>query len=302
MFEEDAGLQDAEFDIVDVDIRAWVERARADPTLYWNRQVTEIVLASIGLTPTLSKTLVLKGGAVMALAFNSNRATGDVDFTSLVEPSGQREKIAIELNDIFPRAAVRLGYPDLICRVQGIKEKPRPQNFEGHAHPALLVRIGSAKRGSREEARLENGEARRVLDMEISFRDQVYEFQEWSLKGAGVSVRAFTLHELIAEKFRALIQQPSRNRFRRQDVYDIAFLIDTQHLTEADRSAILATLVKKCRNHGIDARKYSMDDPEVRARAEAEWNTLVQEIGKLPPFDERFTLMRNLYVSLPWDA
>ncbi len=48
------------------------------------------------------------------------------------------------------------------------------------------------------------------LDMEISFRDQVYAFQELSLTDAGVAVRAFTLHELIAEKFRALLQQPIR--------------------------------------------------------------------------------------------
>ncbi len=58
-------------EIVDVDIRAWVEAARANPTLYRNRQVTEIVLATIGLTPSLATTLVLKGGALMALAFNS---------------------------------------------------------------------------------------------------------------------------------------------------------------------------------------------------------------------------------------
>lgn len=40
--------QDTEFDIVDVDVRTWVETARADPTLYRDRQVTEIVLGAIG--------------------------------------------------------------------------------------------------------------------------------------------------------------------------------------------------------------------------------------------------------------
>ena len=32
--------------------------------------------------------------------------------------------------------------------------------------------------------------------------------------GAGVAVRAFTMHELIAEKMRALLQQPIRKRYR----------------------------------------------------------------------------------------
>ena len=42
-----------------------------------------------------------------------------------------------------------------------------------------------------------------------------------------------------------------------------------------------------------------MDDPEVRRRAEVDWNTLALELGDLPPFDERFAMMRELYVSLP---
>lgn len=44
-----------------------------------------------------------------------------------------------------------------------------------------------------------------------------------------------------------------------------------------------------------------MDDPAIRARAEADWKTLALEIGNLPPFQERFALMRALYISLPWD-
>ena len=50
-----------EMDIVDVDVQAWVEAARANPILYRTRQVTEIVLATIGLSPTLRTSLVLRG-------------------------------------------------------------------------------------------------------------------------------------------------------------------------------------------------------------------------------------------------
>lgn len=74
---------ETEYDIVDVDVRAWVETARANPAQYRDRQVTEIVLAAIGLAPNLNTNLVLKGGAVMALAFKSTRVTADVDFTSM---------------------------------------------------------------------------------------------------------------------------------------------------------------------------------------------------------------------------
>jgi predicted nucleotidyltransferase component of viral defense system len=290
-----------DYDIVNVDVRAWVDAARADPTQHRDRQVAEIVLAAIGLAPNLKNTLILKGGAAMALAFKSNRQTSDIDFTSTVEPHGFAENIRAELDPLFPRAAIQLGHLDLICRVQTVKKFPKPLNFEGHAFPALLVRIGSAKRGTKEEQKLADGIASRVLDIEISFRDQVYAYQELNLIGAGVAVRAFTMHELIAEKMRALLQQPIRKRYRRQDVYDIAYLIDDHDFSGADKAAILATLIEKCRSRGIEAKQESVDDPEIKRRAAADWDTMALEVRDLPPFEERFTLMRDLYVSLPWD-
>jgi hypothetical protein len=238
----------------------------------------------------------------MALAFKSNRVTGDVDFTSMAEPADLTDKIITELNEILPRTAIKLGYPDLICRVQSVKKMPRAENFEDYEFPALRVRIGSAKRGTGEEARLADGKASRVLDVEISFRDQVYAFQELNLHGAGVAVRAFTIHELVAEKFRALLQQTIRKRNRRQDVYDIAFLIGEHDFSGADKAAILTTLIEKCRSRGIEAKPESMDDPEIKQRAQADWETLALEIGDLPPFEERFALMRDLYASLPWGS
>lgn len=291
---------EAEYDIVDVDVRAWVEAARSNPAQYRDRQVTEVVLAAIGLAPSLNTNLVLKGGAVMALAFKSNRVTADVDFTSIVEPDGFADQIADDLNAVLPQTAIRLGYLELLCRVQTVKKMPKPLNFEEFDFPALLIRIGSAERGTSEEKRLEAGRAIRVLDIEISFRDQVYAFQELNLTGAGVAVRAFTLHEIIAEKLRALLQQPIRNRNRRQDVYDVAYLLETNKLNNKDRHSILETLIEKCRTRGIEATPESMDDPEVRRRAEVDWNTLALELDDLPPFDERFAMMRELYISLPW--
>lgn len=219
----------------------------------------------------------------MALAFKSTRVTGDVDFTSMVEPAELAEKLTPELNELLPKTAIKLGYLDLLCQVQSVKKMPRAENFEGHDFPALRVRIGSAKRGTA-EAQLAEGKASRVLDVEISFRDHVYTFQELNLMGAGVAVRAFTIHELVAEKFRALLQQPVRKRNRRQDVYDIAFLIDDHDFSDDDKATVLATLIEKCRSRSIDAKQNSMDNPEIKQRAQADWDTLALEIGDLPPF------------------
>lgn len=89
----------------------------------------------------------------MALAFKSNRVTGDVDFTSMAEPAGFADQISKDLNAILPQTAIRLGYLSLLCRVQTVKKMPRSLNFEEYDFPALLIRIGSAERETGEEKR-----------------------------------------------------------------------------------------------------------------------------------------------------
>lgn len=300
----DAALPDDDgpADIVDVDVRAWVEEASANPVLHRDRQVTEILLAAIGLSQNLKDVLVLKGGTLMALAFASDRVTSDVDFTATEGPDTFPQRLVDELNERLPRAAIALGYLDVIARVQSVRMKPRPQDFAAHDFPAMRVRIGSARRNTPEEKRLAGGQASRVLNIDISFKDQVYSYQELRLSDAGVAVRAFSLHELIAEKLRALLQQPGRDRFRRQDVYDIALLAEQADFGDADRATIHSILVEKCQTRSIAPVAASIDDPEVRRRAEADWATLGIELTSLPAFEARFAIVRDLYHSLPWQA
>lgn len=193
---EPGGPGESGVEIVDVDLRPWVEAARVDPVRHRDRQVTEILLAAIGIAPTLKASLALKGGTVMALAFRSERLTADVDFSADADPEASAEALVGELNRLLPRAAVTLGYPDLICRVQSVRKMPRARGFGEHDFPALLVRIGSARRGTREEEWLAAGQASRVLQVEISFRDQVYAFQELSCGrgaefGTSPSIRSY---------------------------------------------------------------------------------------------------------------
>lgn len=56
MSDNEITLGDTEYDIVDVDVRAWVEAARSNPAQYRDRQVTEIVLTAIGIAPSLIPT------------------------------------------------------------------------------------------------------------------------------------------------------------------------------------------------------------------------------------------------------
>lgn len=101
-----------------IDMAAWVNLAAADPLKLRDRQVTEIVLTAIGITPALSEGLVLKGGILMSLAFGSARQTGDIDFTAAVDPQPFTDDLRGQLDAAMRRAGAGLGYTDLRCRVQ----------------------------------------------------------------------------------------------------------------------------------------------------------------------------------------
>lgn len=286
---------------VEVDLRAWVEAAQQDPVLYRDRQVTEIVLTAIGLSPNLKEGLVLKGGTLMALAFRSTRVTADIDFSATQEPEGFDVMLEAELNKAMPRAIRQLGYLHLACRVQGVKRHPRPTLFEEAEFPALEVRVGSAVRSNERDLKaLEEGRASRVAKVEVSFRDQVYAFTELTLGDGLVAVQAFSRTEIVAEKLRALLQQVTRNRHRRQDVYDLALLIEQEGFDAADKSDILSTLIAKCRSRHIEPSPTSFADPEIAARAARNWDTLKLEVADIGDFAQKFATVRAFYESLPW--
>lgn len=296
----------SESDSRTVDIKPWINRARRDPLAYVERQATEIVLTAVGSLPGYGSHIFLKGGILMAVVYESPRGTADLDFTTDLKPSSELpEKLRSALDDALPRAAARLGYPDLALRVQTVKERPRPFGSPDTSFPALDVKIAYARRGSGDR-RLASGQAPHVVDLEVSFNEPVHAVEVIRLGLGGPSFSAYALTDLIAEKLRALLQQIVRNPhrqqrvYRRQDVYDIAHLMTRFPPDSAERAAILESFLDKCRARGITATVESLSDPRIAERARAEWNSLRQEIGELPDFDECFAKVEALYRSLPW--
>ena len=123
-----------------------IERARRDPLTYVERQATEVILAALGGLPGYRGRFFLKGGILMAVVYGSPRNTGDLDFTTDLPASPDLgERLRTELDRAFPRVCARLGYPDLLLRVQTVREMPRP--FAGPHHlsfPALKLGIAFA--------------------------------------------------------------------------------------------------------------------------------------------------------------
>jgi hypothetical protein len=286
---------------LNVALTEWVEQAKADPVRYQERQVTEILLHAIGITPALSGSLVLKGGILMSLAHGSFRQTGDVDFTAIVEPQPFAGMLRETINRALPQAAADLGYVDVRCAVQRFEYKPRPQGFEESTAPALKLTIGYARQGTPDEERLKDGKSTRVLQVDISFRETIVHASDITIQEPEVVIQAYDVEEILAEKIRALLQQPIRNRNRRQDVFDINWLITRYQPDGAMRDAVLGSLSVKSADRDVETTRESMDNTEVRERARSEWNTMKLEIGgQLPDFDETFDSVLAFYRSLPW--
>ena len=58
-----------------VDVAGWVRKAEADPIAYQQRQTIEVTLNAIAMTGSLNVVMILKGGILMGLAYNSPRQT-----------------------------------------------------------------------------------------------------------------------------------------------------------------------------------------------------------------------------------
>lgn len=285
-----------------IDIQAWIDRAKADPHDYLERQATEVLLTAVGQSERFGEGLYLKGGILMGVVYGSSRQTVDIDFTAGFDPDDATEQaLAAALNTELRRVPARLGYPQLVCRIQTIKRQPRRDRFVTASFPALDLTIAYAERDSPAHARLERGQCPEVLHMEISFREPVYAVEFVRLHpDSAAAVGVYSLVDVLAEKLRALLQQVVRERNRRQDVYDIDFLVREVPLDSDDKSAVLQALFSKARARGIEPHVDAMDDPEVRRRAEAEWGTLAIEVGTLPSFQATFANVVCFYRSLPW--
>ncbi|MDQ8194007.1 nucleotidyl transferase AbiEii/AbiGii toxin family protein [Coraliomargarita sp. SDUM461004] len=284
-----------------VDINAWVEKSRHDPHLYSERQATEVVLASIGRSSTFGGKMFLKGGTLMGVVYKSPRQTADIDFTADFDPSDfLLKELNDDLNDEMKRTAAQLGYPDLVCRVQSLKKKPRPQGFDKMQFPAIEMKIAHAKRDTRPHERLKRGDCPTTLKVEVSFKEPVEAIELIQL-GEDSTIHAYGFAELVAEKMRALLQQVKRDRSRCQDVYDIAFLVRDGIFEDNEKEYILKRLIEKSHVRDIHPDIDTMGQSGIKERAKEGWETLGLELSELPDFDTEFEIVESFYQSLPWD-
>lgn len=280
-----------------VDVDAWVEEGRSSVLEHRRRQATHVILAAIAriFSPY---PMYLKGGLLLGLVYNSPRMTTDMDFTAGFGPKRDSDKqIKKALNNVFPAVIAELGYVGSLAMIGHIRVQPpsRGDNpLEKAPFPALkiVVRYVSGHSNPQREGR--------NVSIDLSFNEPFPQHINILGIGEGMEVPAYSLVEVIAEKYRTLLQQVPRDKYRRQDVYDIDFLLNSNAINSELMAAIHETLINKCHSRKIYPEIISMDEPGLEDRARRNWDSTRLEIGALPDFDTCFENVKDFYRKLPW--
>lgn len=277
------------------DIATWANEA-PDAEQREFRQAVHTILVAIANDPRLKSKMVIKGGILLGVRYHSPRFTKDIDFSTtgnLATMSAEDVRSAFESSLI--QIIEELDY-DLDCKVQSCKVNP--QNRPDASFPSIELKIGHAYKGSPKYKRLQKLQSPSVVSIDFSLNEKILGVESLKLGSSG-TINAYTFADLVAEKFRSLLQQESRDRYRRQDVFDLSKL--SELVSEDERRSILKSLIEKSRARGIEPQPDSLDGAELKRRAQADYHTLGDEIdGPLPEFEATYEIVRSFYQSLPW--
>lgn len=280
-----------------LDLAAWVAKAPSDKRNF--REAVQIILTAIGTSTALRTKMVMKGGMLMALRYESSRFTKDADFsTKALYVKGDEKQLLDELDAQLALANAETYY-DTMCQIQSFKLMPPGPD---KTFPTLALNIGYAPRSNeRALQRLLAKQSPNVVEIDHSYNEAVLDVEVLKLAD-GDQLHVYSLSNLMAEKFRSLLQQPSRKRNRRQDVYDLSILLsEVQDWTLAEMHTLKECLVTSAGSRDIVAQVDSMRNPDVKRLAAQGYENMQDEVdGPLPPFDEIYQAVQDFYEHLPW--
>ena len=281
-----------------IDLPSWVE-SEVNPQRKIFRQSVHLVLRSIAQSKKLSPLMVMKGGILLAIRYNSPRFTTDIDFST----SRKIQDVAIPalLADIQSALAPVSADNEygLALSVQSHVVKPpiRPNV----SFPTLTIRIAFAKRSDRNQmARLQAKQAANTLEIDYSFNEWANSTEQQDIDGGALSIYAY--HDLIAEKIRSVLQQPIRKRHRLQDIYDLCLLLEGATFSLDEKSIILQKLYAASDDRKVVLTREAMRNPEVINMSAAGYaEALPALIDSDPPaFEDSYKTVTDFFESLPW--
>ncbi|MCB2181253.1 MAG: nucleotidyl transferase AbiEii/AbiGii toxin family protein [Desulfobulbaceae bacterium] len=281
------------------DIGKWVS-LEENPDHKTLREAIHTVLVAISTGHWLNCNMIIKGGVLLAIRYESVRFTEDIDFsTRITLKDFDQDSFLKELGQSLATAVEKLDY-GLDCRIQSYQMQP--SNNPEASFPTFKLKIGYAyKHDSNSHKRLLKRQSSKVLKLDYSLNEETQDIESFEISDGG-TLSAYSLSDLVAEKYRAILQQKVRNRVRRQDAYDLFALMKKLPITDpAEKKHILETLIKKSAARNLEINFESISVPETFKRSKNQYEMLASEIGgELPKFEEVYTFVEDFYKSLPW--
>ena len=281
------------------DIRTWVDENYEQRPF---RQAVYTILTAISGNSNLQADMILKGGILLALGYESTRFTKDIDFSTATKTKDfDVDQYVAQFESALFDAVEKLDY-GLDCRVQSHRQNPPG---EDKTFPTIQMNVGYANKGNTgAHRRLMAKKSSQVVHVDHSLNEPAGTPEVFEI-GDGNWIRTYSFYDLVGEKFRALLQQEVRRQIRPQDIYDLYFLLN-EHLLRDDASTkqqILRSLKEKAAARDLEVEKKSMQNPEIIRRSEVQYDQLKTLIvGELSPFSEVYAAVRVSYEGLHWDA
>ena len=230
-----------------------------------------VILHCFAASAPLRNSVALKGGNALRLVYQTPRSTKDLDFS--VDGEGipdERDRLREVLDRALRRAEQRFGVK---AKCQRVKRNPPGPNA---THPTYDIGVGYQFPSDRYYHGFMDRNVSTVIPLEITFFDRVCDVSAYTLcPGESESIRVCTLEDIVAEKLRALLQQKLRNRYRSEDVFDIAYLMKRDN-RELDRSKIGEYMIEESAIRDIVVSKSAFDD-EIREMAAYEYDKRLRE-------------------------
>ena len=250
------------------------------------------ILQAVADSRALSKVLAFKGGNALDFVWQPYRSTRDLDFSS-AGSTLTADQIRTFLTPSLERVSRSMG---VLYRVQRMEQQPPGPNrsfitFEGTIGYALPEDRRNRLLIQRDE------KSNATVPLDVSLNEPICRIVEVDIASSN-PLQVCQLEDIVAEKLRALLQQPLRNRFRPQDVLDICVVV--QRNPDMDLNLTAEFLLEKAKARNVPVSRAAFHQEEIRRRAFEGYNGLRETTrGPFIEFEEAFAAVLSLVDRLP---
>jgi hypothetical protein len=184
-----------------------------------------------------------------------------------------------------------------VSRQSRVRQKPPGEDKRFITYEA---RIGYALPDERQlQIRMANQQTSpHVLRIEMSINEPICGSTVFTIDPNYPQLRVSTREDIVGETLRALLQQPLRNRRRRQDLLDIAVIV--RENPELDRQQVADFLRTKAAARDVPVSRAAFRNPEIAERARVGYEGLEATTRAIfIPFDEALAAVLAFVDELP---